>query len=162
MKQTKAERSLFMLCPKCRTNVDDRASFCPVCGTPLYRGPSRMGYRAPISHRSIALAIVLSLVTLGIYGLYWMYCLVRDLSAASGDDSGFGGGAVVLLGIVTGGLYWLYWYYKAGGKVNRIHYLDGRPQDGSLGILYLLLALFGFSIVSMALIQNELNKVAAD
>ena len=31
----------------------------------------------------------------------------------------------------------------------------------SLCILYLILSLFGFGIVSMALIQDELNKVAA-
>jgi hypothetical protein len=151
-----------MICPKCGTNVDDRASFCPVCGNSLYRAPSPMGYRAPISQRSIGLAIVLSLVTCGIYGIYWMYCLVTDLNTASGDTSDTSGGLVVLLGIVTCGIYLLYWYYKAGEKVNRIHQLDGRPLDTSVGILYLVLSLFGFSIVSMALIQSELNKVAAD
>ena len=72
------------------------------------------------------------------------------------------GGLVILLSIVTCGIYMLYWYYKAGGKVNKIQYLDGRSQDSSLGILYLLLALFGLSIISLALIQSELNKVAAE
>lgn len=154
-----------MYCPKCGTNVDDQASFCPICGAPLSGGPSYPsyggGYRAPIPVRSIPLAIVLSIITCGIYGLYWIYCVVTDLNTASGEVDDMSGGLVILLGIVTCGIYMLYWYYKAGGKVNKIQYLNGRPQDGSLGILYLLLAFFGLSIVTLALIQSELNKVAA-
>lgn len=176
-----------MYCPKCGTNVDDRAKFCPVCGEkleaqtppqeqpqtppqpPVYPTPPRpepsyqsmnSGYRAPITSRSIAVAIILSIVTCGIYSLYWLYCLVTDLNMASGETEDTSGGMVVLLNIVTCGIYMLYWLYKAGGKVNKIHYLDNRPQDSSLGLLYLLLSLFGFQIVSIALIQNELNKVA--
>ena len=151
-----------MYCPKCGTNVDDRASFCPVCGTAMNNTASAPtgGYRAPISRRSIAVSIVLSIVTCGIYTLYWLYCLVTDLNTASGEVEDTSGGLVILLSIVTCSIYQLYWFYKAGAKVNKICYLDGRPQDSSAGILYLILSLFGFGIVSMALIQNELNKVA--
>lgn len=171
-----------MYCPKCGTNVDDRAKFCPVCGErlefqtpptppqpPVYPTPPRPepgyppmgnGYRAPITSRGIAVSIVLSIITCGIYSLYWLYCIVTDLNMASGETEDTSGGLVVILDIVTCGIYLLYWYYKAGGKVNKIHYLNNQPQDSSLGLLYLLLSLFGFGIVSIALIQNELNKVA--
>ena len=159
-----------MYCSKCGTNVDDRASFCPVCGNQLGENtappeenggePAGGGYRAPITQRNIAVAIVLSFITCGIYMLYWIYCLVTDLNLASGEVDDTSGGTVVLLDIVTCSIYMLYWFYKAGGKVNQIHYLDDKPQDSSLGLLYLLLSLFGFSIVTIALIQNELNKVA--
>ena len=47
-----------------------------------------------------------------------------------------------------------------GGKVGEVQEYDRRPRDSYLGILYLVLDLLGFGIVSMALIQNELNKVA--
>ena len=150
-----------MLCPKCGTNVDDRASFCPICGNQLNTPvPTGSGYRAPVTQRGIALSIILVLVTCGIYALYWLYCLVTDLNTASGETDDTSGGMVLLLSIVTCGIYQLYWYYKAAGKVNRIRTFNGEVQDSSLGILYLLLSLFGFGIVSMALIQNELNKVA--
>ena len=92
--------------------------------------------------------------------LYWIYCVVTDLNLASGEVDDTSGGMVILLSIVTCNIYMLYWYYKAGSKVNQIRYLDGNMQDGSLGILYLLLSLFGFGFVSLALIQNELNRVA--
>ena len=48
----------------------------------------------------------------------------------------------------------------AGNKVGEIQEYDGRTRDSYLGILYLLLDFFGLGIVAMALIQNELNKVA--
>lgn len=161
-----------MKCPKCGTEMDDRANFCPVCGermTPpqyqnnyqnTYQPPMPNGFRAPITQRSIPVCIILSIVTCGIYGLYWLYCLVEDLNAACQDGDATGGGMVVLLSIVTCDIYLLYWLYKAGGKVNQLHYLSGQREDSSLGILYLLLSIFGAGIVSYALIQNELNKVA--
>ena len=177
-----------MYCPNCGTNVDDRSKFCPVCGEKLERetppeysepqqspqppvyptpprpesgyNPNYSGYRAPIQKRSIAVSIILSIVTCGIYSIYWLYTIVTDLNMASGETEDTSGGIVILLDIVTCSIYLMYWFYKAGGKVNKIHYLDNRPQDNSLGILYLLLSLFGFSIISYALIQNELNKVA--
>ena len=179
-----------MYCSKCGTNVDDQAKYCPVCGEKLVKdtppespqppvsptpprpqynntynsynsnNPGPGGYRAPIQNRSIAVSIILSIVTCGIYGIYWLYCIVTDLNMASGETEDTSGGMVILLDIVTCGIYLMYWFYKAGGKVNKIHYLDNRPQDNSLGILYLLLSLFGFSIISYALVQNELNKVA--
>jgi len=37
---------------------------------------------------------------------------------------------------------------------------QGQAQ-GHLGILYLLLAIFGFSIISYALLQSEINEYAA-
>lgn len=167
-----------MKCKKCGTEVDDRARFCPVCGDPMGLGeaphapqPPRPnyssgdygnsgGYRAPITVRSIPMAIILSIITCGIYGIYWMYCLVNDLNTASGHETDTSGGMVILFSIISCGIYGYYWYYTAGGKVGEIQEYDHRPRDGYLGILYLVLNLIGLGIVSMALIQNELNKVA--
>ena len=169
-----------MICSKCGTNVDERAAFCPVCGNklepaaaqPVYQPPQapvppypfdsqpRGPYRAPISRRSIGVAILLTIVTCGIYGLYWLYCIVTDLNASVGDTDDLSGGMVILLSIVTCNIYLVYWNYKAGDKVNRLHEIVGKRQDSSLPILYLVLTLFGLNIVNMALIQSELNDVA--
>lgn len=158
-----------MLCPKCRTNVDDRAQFCPVCGEPLAPAapeyaypPAAPEYRAPIYQRSIPIAIILSFVTCGFYMLYWIYCMANDLNTASREEDDTSGGIVLLLHIVTCGIYTMYWFYKAGMKVNRIQQFSGKTPDSSLKFLYLILSLFGFSIVGFALVQNELNKVAAE
>lgn len=120
------------------------------------------GYRAPIQQRNIALCIILSIITCGIYGIYWTICIVNDLNTAAQTPEDTSGGLVFLLGIVTCNIYMLYWYYKAGEKVSKIKQMNGDPDDSSNGILYLLLVLVGLNIVSICLIQNELNRVAAN
>jgi len=40
-----------------------------------------------VEQKSIALCIILSLITCGIYGLYWMYTLTEDVNAISGDTN---------------------------------------------------------------------------
>lgn len=39
----------------------------------------------PIQQRSIPMCIILSLITCGIYGIYWEYCIVQDSNTASND-----------------------------------------------------------------------------
>ena len=99
-------------------------------------------------------------ITCGIYAIVWLVQLVNDLNAAAKEPNATSGGVVFLLSIVTCGIYMLYWMYKAGELVNKAKMLRGRPTDGSNGILYLVLSIFGLGIVSYALIQNELNQLA--
>lgn len=58
------------------------------------------------------------------------------------------------------GIYGLYWFYTAGGKVGDIQEYEPPSPGWQPGHLYLLLDLCQLTIVSMALMQNELNKVA--
>ena len=109
--------------------------------------------------RSLGMAILLTIVTCGIYGLYWMYTLTEDSNKISGDPNPTSGGMVILLGIITCGIYSLFWIYKRGEIIDRFNMQRGLP-DGNNAIIYLLLAVFGFGIVSYALLQNELNKIA--
>lgn len=104
-------------------------------------------------NRNIVVCIILSLVTCGIYGLFWMVVLNDELNAASGQY-GPSGGTVLLFSIVTCGIYGLYWMYQMGQRVEIIRGSGG----GSTGILFLLLQLFGLSIVSLAIMQSELNS----
>jgi len=71
-----------------------------------------------IERRNIAVCIVLTLVTCGIYGIYWIVCLTNDVNTVSGDVNGTSGGMVVLLTIVTCGIYGIYWAYKQGEKLD--------------------------------------------
>lgn len=117
--------------------------------------------RAPIKSRNIAVCLILTIITCGIYGIYWMICLVNDLNTASDRPGDTSGGVVFLLGLITCNIYNLYWMYKAGEKVSYIKQKSGQGADSSSGVLYLVLSLFGLGIVSYCLIQSELNKVAA-
>lgn len=112
-----------------------------------------------IERRNIAVCIVLTLVTCGIYGIYWSVCLTNDVNTVSGDVNGTSGGMVVLLTIVTCGIYGIYWAYKQGEKLDFTKNNRGIPSSNS-GVLYLILQIFGFGIIAYALMQNELNKLA--
>lgn len=70
-------------CPRCGNPYGGNPAFCPSCGTPL-QDPNVTGAYGPngatppprpgrVSPRSIPLYIILSIVTCGIYGIYWMY-----------------------------------------------------------------------------------------
>ena len=112
-----------------------------------------------IKERSIVLYIILSIVTCGIFGLYWFVCITEDTNAAA-DAAGTSGGLALLFTIITCGIYGFYWAYKCGEKLDIAKEKRGMPA-GNGGILYLLLFIFG-GIIAYALIQSELNKFAGE
>ncbi len=166
-------------CPACGAQNPDTSIFCNACGArldaagpapnpgPRYQNPDdgypygqgpayggQQGYGGMVVPRSIVLAIILTLITCGIYGIYWM-CKVNDeLNLLAGNDRGTSGGMVVVFNIITCGIYGIYWAYKMG---QNCACLNG---DSSGSILYLLLALFGFQIINLALFQDMINKCA--
>ena len=123
-------------------------------------GPQYGNYRAPVKNRNIALCVVLSIITCGIYGIYWLVCLVDDLNVASGRTDDTSGGIVFLLSLITCGIYGIYWMYKAGEKVAYIKQRNTGEIASTSFVLYLILGIIGFGSVAYALIQSELNKVA--
>ncbi len=149
-------------CPKCATELPDEANVCSSCGASLNANPTPInnvgGGAGLIQKREIALAIILSIVTCGIYGLYWFVCMTNDANKVSGEDSP-SGGVALLLSIVTCGLYSIYWCYKMGKKLATAQEKHGRTVEDN-SVLYLILTIVGLSIVSWGLIQNELNKFA--
>ena len=109
-----------------------------------------------IEKRGIALAIVLSIITCGIYGIYWLYKLNDEVSTLAGVEGYTSGGKVIVFTIITCGIYGIYWNYKMGERVDMI-----KGEKGSTGILYLVLSLFGLSIVNYALMQDAVNNKVA-
>ena len=117
-------------------------------------------YDVGIAPRDIAVAIILSIVTCGIYNIFWFIKMVDDVNRASNDQNAFSGGITWLLSFVTGGIYGWYWYYQAAKKMKYAKQVRNMPAEDNTEILYLVLAIFGFGIVNMALIQSDLNKMA--
>ena len=112
-----------------------------------------------IEQKNIAVCIILSIITCGIYGYYWLYTLTEDMKTLSGDTTGASGGMAIILTIVTCGIYQLYWMYKQGERLDTVKTQRGLPSSNS-GIIYLILSLVAMYIISYALIQNEINKLA--
>lgn len=111
------------------------------------------GSTSGITPRSILLAIVFSYLTCGIYMFYWIYKLNEEINQISGEP-GTSGGLVILLGIVTCDIYNFYWSYKMGEKCDHIK----GDNDGISHILYMVLTICGLGIVSLALMQDTVNK----
>ncbi len=107
--------------------------------------------------RSVGTCIVLSIVTCGIYALYWYACLSREVNEVSDGPRTADGGMVVLLQLVTCGIYGVYWSYKAGERIDAERMAAGAPY-GYLAVIYMLLSIFGLHLVTLALVQSELNR----
>lgn len=111
-----------------------------------------------VKERSIAVSIILSIVTCGFYSWYWLVCLNDDLNTLTNKND-TPGGMVLILTIVTCGIYGLYWLYKSGEKIDYLKQSKGEPPASS-PIVLLVLGIFGLGIISYALIQDEINKNA--
>lgn len=111
------------------------------------------------TRRNIGLCIVLSLVTCGIYALYWLAVMADDMNRISNESHPTSGGLVVVLTLITCGIYGWFWLGKAGATLDNMRVQNGEAS-GSLAILFIILAIFGLPIVSYAFLQNELNKYA--
>lgn len=109
-----------------------------------------------MKQRNIALCIVLSVITCGIYGIYWFICVTDDVNQVS-DRYTTSGAMAFVLSLITCGIYGIYWAYKMGECLDTARAEHGEPT-GSLAIIFLILNIFGLSIITLALAQNELNK----
>ncbi|MCI6888199.1 MAG: DUF4234 domain-containing protein [Lachnospiraceae bacterium] len=114
-----------------------------------------------IKKRNVAFAIILSIVTCGIYAIYWQVCLVNDVNKMKEEENAKSGIVVVLLSIVTCSIYWLYWVFKTGESIDSAKTANGTPTS-SRGLVYLLLSIFGLGIVAIAILQSDLNSLAAE
>nr|WP_106780188.1 DUF4234 domain-containing protein [Lysinibacillus timonensis] len=112
-----------------------------------------------IRERNIALAIILTIITCGIYGIYWMYCITNEVSLLS-DDQSFSGGKAILFTIITCGIYIFFWDYQLGQNIARAQQNRGfYPKDN--GVLFIVLSIFGLGIINYAIAQSEINKLIA-
>jgi len=112
-----------------------------------------------IEKRSIPKAIIFSIITCGIYAIYWIYKLTGEAHELAGEQTTATGGMVILYTFITCGIYGIYWVYKMGVTANMAKEKRGLRNDDSAPVIYLVLSIFGLAIVSYALIQDGLNDV---
>jgi hypothetical protein len=110
-----------------------------------------------INQRNIALAIVLTLVTCGMYGIYWFIVLTDEVGNLSGDYN-FTGVKHFLLTLITCGIWSFIWAYQIGQHVAVAQRQRGQIASDN-GVLYLILNFFGLTIVTYALVQNDVNNL---
>lgn len=107
--------------------------------------------------RSVGVSILLSLITCGLYTLYWIYQLNEDIQYLNPKREYTSSGMVVLFTIVTCGLYIFYWFYKMGEYLEEAQEIRGlRITDNFL--LFILIAIMGLGIINLAIIQSNINE----
>lgn len=112
-----------------------------------------------IKERNVVVSILLSIVTCGIYQLYWYCTITDDVDAISNNPEKRNGVLVILLTLVTCGIYGVYWWYKNGQLMEESN-KRANISGSSSPILYLILSLFGLSVINFILVQLDINKHA--
>ena len=105
-----------------------------------------------ITKRNIVTCIILSLVTCGIYGIYWAIMLAKEaVSVKDPTDSGILE-IVLMLFLPFLGFFLVEKKLAEGCAAKNIVH-----QDQS--VLYLILGLVGLGIVNYCMLQNDLNNL---
>ena len=97
-------------------------------------------------------AILLTLVTCGIYGIYWIVCMTKE--AVSVKDSADNAllEIILMLFLPFVGIFMTEKKFAEGCAARGVAHTDN-------SILYLVLGLVGLGIVGMCMLQNDLNKI---
>lgn len=101
--------------------------------------------------RNIFLMVLLTIITLGIYGIYWTCSFQNQLKKATG--LGFTGVGHFFMLVFTFGIYSIYWQYAAGKRLAAL----GLENHG---VLYLLLCFVGLNFLNPYFMQNQANKLS--
>ncbi len=111
-----------------------------------------------VKERNIVVCILLSIITCGIYAIYWFITLTDDTSKLNNDPD-FSGVKSFIFSLITCGIYGIYWNYKIGKEMYEANQKAGiQASDNS--VIYLILSIFGLSIITYCLVQSELNTIA--
>ncbi len=116
-----------------------------------------------LTRRSPITVVVLSLVTFGLYALYWLYVTTEELAQETGHGD-LSPTMDVLLAICTFGLWGMYAAYRNAGIVHEELAATGSArQDKSLIVAVACAATLvsGWAwLVAVAVLQEELNVLA--
>ena len=111
--------------------------------------------------RSILAGVILTIITCGIYGLYWQYKQMDTLNVWLGrNDYSFW--LWLILSFLTCGIFGIYYEYKMACGINEIQNNNDILHDHNLPIICVLLSIFGVGIASLAIQQYQINRLYGD
>jgi hypothetical protein len=111
-----------------------------------------------VSSSNIVTDIIFTLLTCGIYGLFWQNRIFKSVNTLI-DQQRFSFWPWFFLTIITCGIYNMYIQYVLGKALMEGQAAEGARVNDTLPILGLLLTIFGLGIVVMAIEQNEINTL---
>ena len=117
------------------------------------------------TNRSLALYILLSIITLGIYSLFFIYSLARDVNTACKDGQKTKGLlAYLLLSFVTLGIYPLIWEYSLANRLaeNSKYYGMSFQENGTTVLMWHIFGVLICGIgpfVAMNILIKNTNRI---
>lgn len=118
--------------------------------------------------RGLAVYIVLTIITCGIYGYYFIYKMAADVNVACEGDGERTSGLVafILLSIITCGIYAWFWYYNLGNRLaaNAPKYGMNFQENGTTVLMWCLFGslLCGIGpFIAMNILIKNTNKICA-
>ena len=106
-----------------------------------------------IKSRNIVTCVLLSLITCGIYGIYWVICMAREAVSVKDPSDSAVLEIVLMLFLPFLGFFLAEQKFTVGCQARGIPHKDN-------SVLYLILGLVGLGIVNYCMMQNDLNKIA--
>lgn len=124
----------------------------------MQQAPSgRAGLYAVGEKRDPVMVLVLSFVTCGIYLFYEIYKVSSEIRDALGRQD-VNPTMDLVLGIFTCGLYFIYLAYRYPQLILEMQDRVRLPRN-DISLVSIILAVCGLSMISIFMIQTELNKV---
>jgi len=102
-----------------------------------------------IIKRNIPLSVVLSVITLGIYAIFWIKSISEDIAKLEGEKTN---SYLETALFFTVPFYCMYWYYTKGRKIAKL------ADDADMSILFSIQGLFCIGVFAFALIQTQIHK----
>lgn len=108
-----------------------------------------------LQNRNVVTVIILSIVTCGIYSLYWSYVTMKAL-----DEEGNASNMPFIVQFILLFCYigYIIFALNANNNLNAIRAKKGLPAKDSM-VLFLILGVV-FPIALVALVQNDINELA--
>lgn len=110
-----------------------------------------------MKRRNLAICMILDVITLGLYGFYWMTRIADDTNVLAGPEKRISGVKVLLFGFITCGIYIYFWAWRMGKLLAGARIDRGFPPRNCK--VEFLIWMFVAPPVSLALMQNEINKL---
>jgi Trk-type K+ transport system membrane component len=107
---------------------------------------------------NIALDIILSIITCGIYWFFWQARQMRALNHLL-KEKRFSFLLWFLVSLITCFLFNIYYEYIMAQAIVEIQKKQGKAASNDLPVLSLVLSLFQFYVITDAIQQNEINKL---
>lgn len=103
--------------------------------------------------KKIGLSVFLTIITFGIYGIFWQYSLVKSIRRIERSMEYY---PEEFLCIMFVPFYGMYWWYTKGCKVQS-RLIECAVPVRSRGLLYVILEACGLRVIAMAILQKDMN-----